>query len=104
MIKIMATIILCLSLIITSSLIEHKVRTYAQSHEGVHNIVMTLDMMDFIATGGDHFGYSNFYKWNYAKWINSPDRTILQKALFWKTGFLYDANFPPAEYKYPFKG
>jgi hypothetical protein len=102
--KVIAFIVICLAFIITSSLVEHKVRTYSQTHEEVHNVMMVLDMMDFVATGGDHFGYSNFYKWNYAKWINSPDRTKLQKALFWKTGLFYDANFPPENYKYPFQG
>lgn len=70
-------------------------------------IMLVKDAFEFFYCGGDLFGFSNYFKWSYAVWVNSSERTWWQKALFWKGGLLYGALYnlsdPPAEYQYPLR-
>ena len=94
--------LIVVSVIATGSIIaNHKFRTVAQKHETIYETMLVLDLMDFVATGGGFLGHSNYFKWCYAKWRSSSERTILEKALFWNFGVLYDARIPPKEYQYP---
>lgn len=93
------SIILALNLCFAFS--SHKIHIWAQHNKSLYKIISISDCMEFMCNGGGSFGYQNQYKWAYAKWINNPERTPLQKAFFWECGFLYDATDPPEEYQYP---
>jgi hypothetical protein len=80
---------------------EHKVRQAAQTNPTLFAIVQNVDAASFLTSGGDAFGYSNYFKWHYATWLKSPDRTLGERFMFWRTGWMYDASNPPAEYMYP---
>jgi hypothetical protein len=97
------SIVVFIAMIVLPYYIEHQVRTYAQYHPTLYNVMIALDYTNFVNNGGGFFGYSNYFKWRYAKWINSPDRTIVERLLFWKWGIFYDATNPPNEYQYPLK-
>ncbi|MCD6149975.1 hypothetical protein J7J13_04310 [bacterium] len=98
--KIFVALIIVFVIATGSIIANHKFRTVAQKHEIIYETMLVLDLMDFVATGGGFLGYSNYFKWCYAKWRNS-DRTMLEKALFWNFGVLYDAISPLKEYRYP---
>lgn len=99
-IPILAIIVL---LWIGSGFLNHKIHQAAQYNKTLYEIVMVTDGMSFFISGGDP-GYKNYYKWQYAKWRADPERTRIQKIMFWDKGFLYDASNPPDEYQYPFLG
>ncbi len=84
-----------------SRVVDHTFRVSAQENENLHQVMLAVDAMDFMLTGGGPVGYDNYYKWAYATWRKSPERTWLQKALVWDTGFFYFANNPPKNYRYP---
>lgn len=79
----------------------HAFRTSAQENPTLYQAMLVFDLIDFTTAAGGSFGYSNYFKWYYATWRKSPDRTWSQKALFWDRGILYDATSPPREYSYP---
>jgi hypothetical protein len=81
--------------------IDHQIRIAAQQNEGLYKVMQVRDGLGFLMCGGDQFTYRNQFKWEYAQWLNSPERTWLEKSLFWKTGILWDASDPPDEYQYP---
>lgn len=87
-----------------SIFLNHKIHQVAQHNKALHEIVMTTDGIAFMLGGGGSSGYQNYYKWQYAKWRADPERTRLQKIMFWDKGILYDASDPPDEYQYPFLG
>jgi len=80
---------------------DHQFRIAAQQNENLYEVMLIMDGFGFVSGGGEPFTYRNKYKWEYAQWLNSPDRTWLEKTLFWKTGFFWDASNPPDEYQYP---
>jgi len=81
--------------------VDHHLRTIAQQDEVLYEVMLARDELGFLIYGGDQFTYHNQYKWEYAQWLNSPDRTWLEKQLFWKTSIVWDASNPPDEYQYP---
>ncbi|HPI67186.1 MAG TPA: hypothetical protein PKZ16_01405 [bacterium] len=83
------------------SLVAHKLHSWAQHNKNLYKILEITDLVGFISSGGESFGYANQYKWSYARWLNNPKRTTIEKLLFWKVGILYDATNPPDEYQYP---
>jgi hypothetical protein len=76
-------------------------RKYAQHHPLAYEVMLSLDLYAFLQNGGGPIGYSNSSKFQYAKWRASPERTMLEKALFWDTGIFYYTGNPPKEYSYP---
>lgn len=100
--------VLSLMLIVLTNIgpifLNHKIHQVAQHNKTLYEIVMTTDGMAFMFSGGDSLGYQNYYKYQYAKWRADPERTRLQKIMFWDKGILYDASNPPDEYQYPFLG
>lgn len=94
-------IIVILSLHLLSKTASHTFRTAAQQSQPLYQVMLATDLMDFATVGGDPISYDNYYKWVYATWRNSPERTWWQKALFWNVGIVYDASHPPLEYAYP---
>jgi len=83
---------------------SHEMHKFAQHNEKLYRTVMSCDFISFAMHGGNPLGYQNYFKWNYAKWRKAPERTWLEKILFWDTGIIYDASNPPTEYQYPFLG
>lgn len=98
------TLMLIALIYIGSDFLNHKIHQVAQYNKTLHEIVMTTDGIAFMFGGGDKFGYQNYYKYQYAKWRADPERTRLQKIMFWDKSILYDASDPPDEYQYPFLG
>ncbi|MFC1656505.1 hypothetical protein ACFL14_00865 [Patescibacteria group bacterium] len=88
-------------IIMFTTWVDHSLRSAAQQNEGMYQAMLVIDGMTFMQNGGGALGYQNYFKWEYAKWINSPERTRWQKAAFWDTGIFYDASDPPEEYRYP---
>jgi hypothetical protein len=92
---------------VASSIIYHildnKLRTVAQNNKNLYGIIMASDLCTFAINGGDQFGYNNYFKWHYAKWINDPKRTTFERMMFWRVGIIYDATDPPDEYEFPSK-
>ena len=80
---------------------SNEIRKASQKNRTFYEVMMTVDLLGFTQNGGGSFGYQNYYKWQYATWINSPERTKVQRIMFWKVGFFYDATNPSEEYKYP---
>ncbi|MCK4539715.1 hypothetical protein KAU09_01005 [Candidatus Parcubacteria bacterium] len=101
--KTFAYFVIFLVIVISLNFVNHKIRTYSQYHKNIYAVLTVLDLMDFVAAGGGPVGDNNYFKWCYAKWRNSPDRSILEKVLFWDIGFLYDANNLAEKYQYPLK-
>jgi len=94
-------VVVFLSIFALGRVARHTFRTAAQENATLYQVMLAGDEMDFMTAGGGSFGYDNSFKWSYATWRKSPERTWLQKALFWDRGFLYDASNPPKEYAYP---
>lgn len=95
--------IVFIAMTLVSTYLGHKSRLYCQQHKVAYEIMLFSDAIGFVCNGGDSFGYGNYFKWSYAKWINSPDRNIIERLLFWNFGIIYDATNPSAEYQYPLK-
>lgn len=97
----------CLAIFLTlatlSRFVEHQTRTYAQHNKGAYDLMITFDMVTFCINGGDPFTYNNHTKWWYSNWINNPNRTTVEKILFWKIGLFYNTTTAPKEYKYEFQ-
>jgi len=102
--KKLKTIFICLmflTVFILSNKVSHKIRTASQQNKTLHEVIKSADFMDFFTNGGGSLSYENYYKWSYSKWRNNPNRTSLEKILFWNAGFVYDATNAPKEYPYP---
>lgn len=84
-----------------SNYINHELRLFAQQNEQAYELMLYFDYFSFVCNGGGSWGYGNFYKWKYAKWINDSNRKNIEKFLFWNKGFFYDATSPPEKYPYP---
>ena len=81
--------------------LDNKIRKFSQNNELAYEVIRVFDGVTFISNGGGSFGYNNYYKWSYAKWMQNEERTFFEKVLFWDVGILYVANNPPKEYEYP---
>ena len=88
-------------LLVIGGIASHVFRTAAQQNKALYQVMLTMDTMTFMTGGGGSFDYDNYFKWCYATWRKSPERTWREKILFWDTGFFYDASNPPKEYEYP---
>ena len=93
-------LILMVMLSVATMVVGHHLRSAAQNSQALYEVMLAADVADFLMTGGGAYSYQNYYKWQYATWRNSPERTWVERALFWNVGFLYDATSPPAEYQY----
>jgi len=85
---------------IGSIFLNHKIHQAAQYNKTLHEIVMITDGMSFMTGAGGPISYKNYYKWHYVKWLRSPERTRLQKIMFWDVFW----KELPDEYQYPFLG
>jgi len=94
-------ILVALNLAITS--FSHEMRCKAQHDSRLYELMLAYDGFTFLHSGGDAFGYHNYYKWQYAKALQNPETSALTKALFWPVGIFYVATNPPEEYAYPAK-
>jgi hypothetical protein len=73
---------------------------WGQTSSAARDIVMTVDLFDFMANGGGYIGAShNYFGWAYAKATNNPDRSWWHKVLFWPNP--YYLTQPPKEWPYP---
>ncbi|TSC58367.1 MAG: hypothetical protein Greene041619_591 [Candidatus Peregrinibacteria bacterium Greene0416_19] len=95
------SIVVGIVLATVSDLGYHPLRRAAQQNRTLYDIMLALDLIDFAHNGGGSFGYSNYYKYQYATWRADPKRTVLERMLFWDIGFMYEAANPPAQYPYP---
>lgn len=100
LVRLFLALVTILSIFVLGNMMDHQFRVAAQNNETLYQVMLTADLAGFIATGGDPVGYRNYFKWSYATWRKSPERTWWQKALFWNAGFLYDASNPPQQYQY----
>ena len=94
-------VVFLLSITVLGKVASHAFRATAQQSQSLYELMLIADGMDFVTAGGGSYGYDNYFKWNYATWRKSPERTFLQKAFFWDRGILNDASEPPKEYGYP---
>lgn len=75
-----AIITVLFSSIVLSNFAGHTLRTIAQENESMYSIMLMLDAMDFVnGVAGTSSGCSNYFKWHYAAWRNSPERTLVEK-------------------------
>lgn len=77
---------------------EQHLRNRAQSSQKLYEWMLRYDAFTFVTTGGDSFGYNNYFKWHYAKSLKNKSWLNL---VCWPIGILYDASDPPKEYAYP---
>lgn len=82
---------------------SHLMRTKAQYDSRLYELMLIHDGFTFLNSGGDAFGYQNYFKWQYAKALKDPKTPELTKFLFWPVGIFYSAINPPKEYAYPKK-
>lgn len=94
-------IVVLVAFAICGNVAEYQFRKAAQNNETLYDVMLAYDGFNFSQNGGGSFGYANNYKYEYAKWRASPDRTLVQRLTLWDRGIMYDASSPPAQYAYP---
>ena len=100
-IKVLLVLLVIFFLRAGSSYLSHQFRQNAQENESLYTAMLNIDAFSFVTAGGGAVGYDNYYKWRYSHWINSPERSWLERILFWDQGIFYDATAPPEHYRYP---
>jgi len=84
--------------------VSDKIHKWGQTSKFANDVVMTLDMMDFVSSGGGFFGASNnYFGWQYAKATNNPNRSWLHKILFWPNPFYLTSPQEEWPYEFPFE-
>jgi hypothetical protein len=83
--------------------VSHKLHEWGRTNYVVHEVMMTVDLVDFMHTAGGFTGASdNYFGWRYAKATADPNRPWWSKLLFWPNP--YYVTVPPKEWPYSYQG
>jgi hypothetical protein len=99
--KILGIAVFMVVMTIVSTAFSHEMRAKAQHNPHLYELMLLHDGFTFFHSGGDSFGYQNYFKWQYAKVLQDPKTSILTKIMFWPVGIFYVATNPPEKYAFP---